>query len=174
MKSSRSGSTGSWPARPSRGRRSSTRPPSSRREQDAFKQQWGPVFDLGFLSLAGLLAIGGPVLLYLWWYRKGRDAPVGLIADYLPEPPSDLPAGMVGTLIDERADLQDVIATLLDLAKRGVLEIEEIARAGLPGHRHQVRFHLPAEEARMSPCVRMSSSSSRSSSGARTKFSCRT
>ena len=37
--------------------------------------QWGPVLDLSFLALAGLLVIGGPVLLYLWWYRKGRDAP---------------------------------------------------------------------------------------------------
>ena len=71
-------------------------------QQAAFRQQWGPVFDLFFLSLAGLLAIGGPILLYLWWYRRGRDYPVGLVADYLPEPPSDMPAGMVGTLIDER------------------------------------------------------------------------
>ena len=73
------------------------------------------------------------MLLYLWWYRRGRDAPVGLIADYLPEPPSDLPAGMVGTLVDERADLQDVIATLLDLAKRGLLEIEEEQKSGFLG-----------------------------------------
>ena len=40
---------------------------------------------------------------------------------------------MVGTLVDERADLQDVIATLLDLAKRGVLEIEEEQHAGFLG-----------------------------------------
>jgi hypothetical protein len=33
--------------------------------EQEFQQRWGPVFDLGFLSLAGLLAIGGPVLLYL-------------------------------------------------------------------------------------------------------------
>ncbi len=101
--------------------------------EQAFRQRWGPVFDLLFLSLAGLLAIGGPVLLYLWWYRRGRDAPVGLVADYLPEPPSNLPAGMVGTLIDEKADLQDVIATLLDLAKRGILEIEEEQKPGFLG-----------------------------------------
>ncbi len=43
-----------------------------------------------------------PVLLYIWWYRRGRDKPVGLVADYLPEPPSDLPPGMVGTMLDER------------------------------------------------------------------------
>ena len=66
------------------------------------------------------------MLLYVWWYRRGRDAPVGLIADYLPEPPSDLPAGMAGALIDESADMQDILATILDLARRGVIEIEEV------------------------------------------------
>ena len=64
-----------------------------------------PVLNLGFGGLGLLFAIGGPVLLYLWWYRQGRDHPVGMIADYLPEPPSDLAPGMVGTLIDESADL---------------------------------------------------------------------
>ena len=105
----------------------------AQKAQQAFQQRWGPVFNLGFLSLAGLLTIGGPVLLYLWWYRKGRDPPVGLVADYLPEPPSDLPAGMVGTLIDESADMQDILATVLDLARRGVLEIEETQEPGFLG-----------------------------------------
>ena len=59
--------------------------------------------------------------------------PVGLIADYLPEPPSDLPAGMVGTLVDESADMQDILASILDLARRGVLEIEEVQEPGFLG-----------------------------------------
>ena len=105
----------------------------AQKAQEEFQQRWGPVFNLGFLSLAGLLLIGGPMLLYLWWYRKGRDPPVGLVADYLPEPPSDLPAGMVGTLIDESADMQDILATVLDLARRGVLEIEETQEPGFLG-----------------------------------------
>ena len=87
------GSTASWPASPRRGSASWISRPRRKQAQQAFQQRWGPVFNLGFLALAGLFAIGGPVLLYLWWYRKGRDHPVGLIADYLPEPPSDLPAG---------------------------------------------------------------------------------
>ena len=101
--------------------------------QDQTKRQWGPVADLTFLALTGLLLIGGPVLLYLWWYNRGRDAPVGLIADYLPEPPSDLPAGMAGTLIDESADVQDIVATILDLARRGAIEIEELKEPGFLG-----------------------------------------
>ena len=106
---------------------------AAKKAQQEFQQRWGPVFGLGFLSLAGLLIIGGPVLLYLWWYRKGRDHPVGLVADYLPEPPSDLPAGMVGTLIDESADMQDILATVLDLARRGALTIKETQEPGFLG-----------------------------------------
>lgn len=106
---------------------------AARAAREQFNARWGPVFTLGFTSLGGLLALGGPVLLYLWWYRRGRDKPVGLVADYLPEPPSDLPPGIVGTLIDERADMQDILSTLLDLGKRGVLEIEEVKAPGFLG-----------------------------------------
>ncbi len=115
-------------------------------QQDAFKQRWGSVFDIGFLSLGGLLAIGGPLLLYLWWYRRGRDAPVGLIADYLPEPPSDLPAGMVGTLIDERGPAgRDRHVARPGKARR--VGNRGVAGAGISGHRHQIRLHLPAQAA---------------------------
>ena len=124
---------------------------AAKKAQDVFQQRWGPVFGLGFLSLAGLLIIGGPVLLYLWWYRKGRDPAVGLVADYLPEPPSDLPAGMVGTLIDESADMQDILATVLDLARRGALTIKETQEPGFLGigtisdfvYRRNLRFSEP-------------------------------
>ena len=45
------------------------------------------------------------------------------------EPPSNLPPGIVGTLIDERADMRDIISTLVDLAKRGFLDIREIDKS---------------------------------------------
>ena len=73
------------------------------------------------------------MLLYLWWRQKGRDHPVGLVADYLPEPPSDMPAGMAGTLVDESADIQDILASILDLARRGAVEIEEVQEKGFLG-----------------------------------------
>ena len=133
LRSWRNGSTASWRASRPAWQRELDQQAEAKKAQQEFQQRWGPVFDLGFLSLAGLLLIGGPVLLYLWWYRKGRDHPVGLIADYLPEPPSDLPAGMVGTLIDESADMQDILATVLDLARRGALEIEETQEPGFLG-----------------------------------------
>lgn len=83
------------------------------------------VFDLVFGALGVLILLVGLVVVYLLWARSGRDPSVGAVPEYLTEPPSDLPPGLVGTLIDERADLQDIIATLVDLARRGVIDMQE-------------------------------------------------
>ena len=45
------------------------------------------------------------------------------------QPPRDLRPGQVGLLLDERADTLDVSSTVLDLAVRGYLRIEEQPRA---------------------------------------------
>ena len=45
-------------------------------------------------------------------------------------PPDGLRAGQVGTLVDERAHPLDVIATVVDLAVRGFLRIDEIPKQG--------------------------------------------
>ena len=102
-------------------------------------QRWRPVANVLTLALGLLILVGGLGGLFLLWYTRGRDKPVPEVAEYLPEPPSDLPPGLVGTLLDETADLQDIMATLLDLARRGVLTIEE--RRDALGNRDFV-FHL--------------------------------
>lgn len=76
-----------------------------------------------------ILLIGGFISVIMLWWRGGRDPTVELAADYLTEPPDDLPAGIVGTLIDESADQQDIMATLLDLARKGAIRIEETQAA---------------------------------------------
>ena len=43
-------------------------------------------------------------------------------------PPAGLRAGQIGTLIDEEANVVDVTATIIDLAVRGYLRIEEITK----------------------------------------------
>jgi uncharacterized membrane protein YgcG len=79
-----------------------------------------------FLALAGFLVlIGGPLVVLLMWYTRGRDPEVGLVAEWLPEPPEPLPPGLVGTLVDESADLRDILATIVDLARRGYITIDE-------------------------------------------------
>lgn len=76
---------------------------------------------LGELGL--VILVGGGVGLLLLWYSKGRDRPHGLVAEYLREPPDDLHPGLVGTLLDEHANSHDVVATLINLGRRGVLRI---------------------------------------------------
>lgn len=117
------------------------------------QDQIEPVANLGVLALTIFVLVGGSLLLYLLWYSKGRDAPVKLPADWIAEPPGDLPAGMVGTLIDERADTKDVMATLLDLARRGVLAIQEETKAGLfgIGSTQEFTYHLENANLPMRP-----------------------
>jgi len=90
-----------------------------------YNERIRPLVDLGMGLLGVLLLIGGPLMVLLLWYLRGRDPAVHLPTDYLAEPPSDAPPGVAGTLVDERADIQDILATVLDLARRGYLTIEE-------------------------------------------------
>ncbi len=60
------------------------------------------------------------------WFRRGRDLPGrgSIVVQY--EPPAGLTPAEVGTLIDERVDKRDLSATIIDLAVRGFLTIEQI------------------------------------------------
>lgn len=53
---------------------------------------------------------------------RGKGGPIAVRF----EPPHDATPGLVGTLIDESADTRDVSATVVDLAVRGYLTIEEV------------------------------------------------
>ena len=76
-----------------------------------------------------------PVLFFLGmlliWRRRGRDDPSAVYAKYVSEPPSSLPPGLVGALIDEKVDTKEVIATIVDLARRGYLEITDVKGEGV-------------------------------------------
>ncbi len=80
------------------------------------------------------LLVGGPLVLFILWYLLGRDTPVPMPAEFLNAPPDTTPPGVVGTLLDERADLQDIIATVADLARRGYLRIHESDPFGTPDY----------------------------------------
>jgi uncharacterized membrane protein len=96
-------------------------------------QQRAETANLLFGVIGVLVLVGGLVGIFLLWYLRGRDPQVGLATDYLTEPPSDIPPAVAGTLVDERADTQDVIASIIDLARRGYLEMEETKKGGLLG-----------------------------------------
>ena len=65
------------------------------------------------------------LLMLVLWRRRGRDAPSVAYASYVSEPPSDLRPALAGALVDEKVDVKEVIATVIDLAHRGYLEISE-------------------------------------------------
>jgi len=67
-----------------------------------------PVFALAFWS----------------WWRRGRDPRQRPIAVQYEPPPGMSPAE-AGTLLDNSADMRDITATLVDLAVRGYIRIEE-------------------------------------------------
>jgi len=62
--------------------------------------------------------------MYRRWNERGRDPEIGSIEPRY-EPPGDLTPAEVGVIVDNRADLRDITATLIDLAVRGHLTIEE-------------------------------------------------
>jgi hypothetical protein len=88
-------------------------------------------------TLVGLLVLllGGVALIYV---TRGRDARIvnkkAAEGDQAPvdsagfAPPDGVRPGQIGTLIDEQADVVDVTATIIDLAVRGYLLIEELPR----------------------------------------------
>jgi uncharacterized membrane protein YgcG len=81
---------------------------------------------------AGFLASNWPLIIpmlvfagmFTLWNRVGRD-PRRLPVAVQYEPPGGLTPAEAGTLMDESADMRDITATLVDLAVRGHLKIEE-------------------------------------------------
>lgn len=112
------------------------------REQQLRAEEQSAVAGTVFLGAGLLLLVGGLVLLYGIWYTRGRDPEIGLVADIVAEPPDDLRPGAAGTLIDEQTHTRDVIATVFDLARRGVIRMDETKTAGFMGFGRQRTYTL--------------------------------
>ncbi|MFN8590458.1 MAG: DUF2207 domain-containing protein [Thermomicrobiales bacterium] len=82
------------------------------------------------LGLALLLAVAGGISILAIWWSQGRDPEVGPLGDYITQPPEALPPALAGALIDEQMDKRDVTATIIDLARRGVLRIDQTQIGG--------------------------------------------
>ncbi len=102
--------------------------------------------DKAGLFLAGnwglLLPFLGFGVMFGLWRRKGRDPRLRPItARY--EPPAGLGPAEAGTLLDNRPDLRDITATLVDLAVRGFITIEERKESHAFGlvHKQEYVFH---------------------------------
>ena len=123
------------------------------------EERWsaGRAFSLDGTKIAAAIAIAGlfGCLLGRLWWREGRDR--RYIGSQIDEvmgnpggeseqvrlgegdteapvefaPPGNVRPGQIGTLLDERANVIDVTATIVDLAGRGFLLIQEIPDTGL-------------------------------------------
>lgn len=102
-------------------------------QQRDFAENTLPLLSLGVIAVSLIIGLGGTLLLYSMYLRRGRDPVVGVVPTFLNEPPSDLPPAVVGTLVDERADPRDAISTIIDLAHRGYMAIEETQNEGIFG-----------------------------------------
>lgn len=81
------------------------------------------------------------VVMFTLWYWVGRDPDPGMSVAPMYEPPASLMPAEVGTLIDDKTDARDITSTLIDLAVRGYIRIEESPRAGLILHHRDYIFH---------------------------------
>jgi uncharacterized membrane protein YgcG len=92
-----------------------------------------PVIFLPFWTLA--------VMFVLWWY-KGRDPDPGQSIAPMYEPPAGITPAEAGTLIDDTIHPRDITSTLVDLAVRGFIKIEEVNEPGLVFHHKDYVLHL--------------------------------
>lgn len=96
-----------------------------------YEENIEPLVSILLLALTVLGTIAGLFWMYIRFQRTGRDPEALTVPEYLEEPPSDELPGVVGVLVDEFADMPDVMASLVDLGRRGYLVIEQKAESGL-------------------------------------------
>jgi hypothetical protein len=105
----------------------------------------------GLLFLQANWPLGAPIavraMMLALWRLEGRDPRLRPIAVRY-EPPDGLSPAEAGTLTDDSADVRDVTATLVDLAVRGFLVIEEKEEPGLlwSGRTYTLRRTKPPGE----------------------------
>jgi uncharacterized membrane protein len=81
------------------------------------------------------------VMFPLWWY-KGKDPEAGMSVAPMYEPPPGMSPAEVGTLVDDSIDPRDITSTVVDLAVRGFVKIEETADKHLLWTNKDYIFHL--------------------------------
>jgi uncharacterized membrane protein len=86
-----------------------------------------------------------PVFVFMFWLwsTRGRGPRVGPVAVQY-APPEGMSPAEAGTLVDENAAMRDITATIVDLAVRGYIVIEEKETSQMMGllHNKEYVFHL--------------------------------
>ena len=88
-----------------------------------------------------LLPVWAFIVMFFFWWTKGRDPKADISVAPMYEPPKDMTPAEVGTLTDDTVHPRDITSTLVDLAVRGYLKIEETeSKVLLFSHRDYI-FH---------------------------------
>jgi uncharacterized membrane protein YgcG len=103
----------------------------------------GAITRLGWFLRSNLIVLlpilACAVMFLLWWY-KGNDPDAGLFVVPLDQPPAGLNPAEAGTLVTDSVEPRDIACTLVDLAVRGFVKIEETEDPHLPGSRRDYIF----------------------------------
>src|SRR5271157_873256 len=92
-----------------------------------------PILFLPLLTLAVMFGL---------WYSVGRDPDPGVSVAPQYEPPKGMSPAEAGTLIDDTIHPRDITCTIVDLAVRGYIKIEEKVDTFLVFHHKDYLFHL--------------------------------
>jgi uncharacterized membrane protein len=87
-----------------------------------------PIVFLPFVTFAVMLGM---------WNYKGRDPDPGLSVAPMYEPPAGMTPAEAGTILDDSIHPRDITSTLIDLAVRGYLKIEETVDTTLVVFHHK-------------------------------------
>lgn len=106
----------------------------------------GPLTKLGWFLESNpvlLLPLFTFAVMFTMWRFKGRDPDPGMSVAAMYEPPKDLTPAECGALMDDSVDARDITSTIVDLAVRGYLKIEEKTETELLFFtRKDYTFHL--------------------------------
>ncbi len=81
-------------------------------------------------------------VMFALWYSVGRDADPGVSVAPQYEPPKGMCPAEAGTLLDDTIHPRDITCTIVDLAVRGYIKIEEKVDTFLVFHHKDYLFHL--------------------------------
>ncbi|HTZ95745.1 MAG TPA: DUF2207 domain-containing protein [Terriglobales bacterium] len=92
-----------------------------------------PIVFLPFWTLA---------IMFFVWHTWGRDPDPGVSVAPMYEPPKGFTPAEAGTLLEDKVHPRDITSTIVDLAVRGFIKIEETDDKGLVFHHKDYIFHL--------------------------------
>jgi len=100
-------------------------------------------FALWFLrsNIVVVLPLWALIVMFLFWWTKGRDPKPDTSVAPMYEPPKDMTPAEVGALLEDGVHPRDITSTLVDLGVRGYLKIEETESKILLFSHRDYTFH---------------------------------